>query len=53
MKKGRSLKMVTVKTIDVSPGVEVKDCFNRECGYRKTFEDRNEDYIKLNLGIRE
>jgi len=47
------MKAVTVKTVDVSPGVEVNDCFRRECEYRKTFQDRCEDYIKLNMRIGE
>ena len=45
--------MVTVPTVDVSPGVEVKDKFRIECGYSKIHEDRNEDYIKMNMEIRE
>jgi len=45
--------MVTIKSKDVSPGVEVNDCFRRECEYRKTFQDRCEDYIKLNMRIGE
>ena len=45
------MKAVTIYTIDVSPGVEVKDCFRKKCGYRKTFQDRIEDYIKRSLII--
>ncbi len=37
------MKVVTVPTKDVG---EVRDCFKIELGYKKTFEDRNEDYIK-------
>ncbi len=43
--------MVTVPTKDVCTGVEVKDCFRRDLGYKKTFKDRNEDYIKRSLSI--
>ena len=39
--------MVTVESKDVG---EVKDCF-REGGCVKNLEDRNEDYIKKELGI--
>lgn len=42
--------VVTVKTKDVG---DVKDKFRRELGYKKTDEDRIEDYIKLNMGIME
>lgn len=42
------MKVVTIPTKDVG---EVKDCFRIECGYRKTFEDKCEDYIKRNLGF--
>ncbi len=40
--------MVTVPTKDVG---DVKDCFRKECGYVKTLEDRNQDYIKRSLGV--
>ena len=41
---------VTVPTKDVG---DVKDKFRRECEVKKTFEDRNEDYIKFNLGVQD
>ncbi len=37
---------VTVPTVDVG---DVRD--KRGGDYEKTFEDRNEDYIKLELGL--
>jgi len=37
-----------VPTKDVG---DVKDCFRRSVGYKKLLEDRNEDYIKGELGI--
>jgi len=42
--------MVTVISKDVG---EVKDVYKREVEYVKSLEDRNEDYIKLNIGIKE
>ena len=47
------MKAVTVPTVDVSPGVEIKECFRKSLGYKRTLEDGNEDYIKLNMGIKE
>lgn len=41
---------VTVPTKDVG---DVRDKFRRELGCPWKLEDGNEDYIKLNLGIRE
>jgi len=45
------MKSVTVPTKDVSHGVEVKDCFRRELGYKLSLEDMNADYIKRSLGV--
>lgn len=45
--------MVTVLTKDVSPDVEVGDKFRRECEYVRTDEDGIEDYIKMNMRIKE
>ena len=42
------MKAVTVETKDVC---DVKDCFRRCVGYKKTDEDRIEDYIKRELRI--
>ena len=39
---------VTIQTKDVG---DVKDCFRRECDYVKSLEDRNEDYIKKEMGM--
>lgn len=41
---------VTVKSVDVSPGFETKDSFRGGC-YIRSLEDRNEDYIKKELGL--
>ena len=41
---------VTVPTKDVG---EVKDVYRKECGYVKGLEDRNEEYIKGVLGVRD
>jgi hypothetical protein len=40
--------MITVATKDVG---DVKDKFKRELECVKTLEDRNEDYIKKEMGI--
>lgn len=40
--------MITVETKDVR---DVKDCFRMSIGYKKSLEDRNENYIKGELGI--
>jgi hypothetical protein len=42
--------MVRVETKDV--GIEVKDKFDKTYNFRRTFQDRNEDYIKQELKIR-
>ena len=42
--------MVTIESRDVG---EVRDKFRPECEVVRTLEDRNEDYIKSELGIRE
>ena len=42
--------MVTVQTKDTG---EVKDIYQKECHVVKLLEDRNEDYIKGELGIDE
>ncbi len=39
---------VTVETKDIG---KVRDCFRKECECKKTFEDRIEDRIKMELGI--
>ncbi len=44
------MRAVTIPTKDVG---EVKDCFKRSLGYKKTYQDRIEDYIKSNMGIKE
>ena len=44
------MKPMTVFTKDVG---EVRDKFMPECEVVKTLEDRNEDYIKSELGILE
>lgn len=41
---------ITVKTKEVG---DTKIVYKKEVGYKKTLEDRNEDYIKLELGIYE
>ena len=41
---------VTVQTKDVG---EIKDCFRKEVGYQWSLEEGCEDYIKINLGIKE
>jgi hypothetical protein len=38
---------VTVQTKDVG---DVKDVYLKESAYKKTLEDRNEDYIKKSMG---
>ncbi len=42
------MKAVTVPTKDVG---DVRDCFRRGLGYKKTDQDRIEDNIKKELGI--
>ncbi len=44
------MNVITVPTKDVG---DVKDCFKRGLGYKKTDEDMIEDSIKKELGIRE
>lgn len=39
--------MVTIETKDIG---DVKDVFRHECEVVETLEDRNEDYIKFNMG---
>ena len=41
--------MVRVETKDVG---DVKDKFDKTYNFRRTFQDRNEDYIKQELKIR-
>ncbi len=43
------MSSVTVPTKDVG---EVQDVYRKECGHKKSLEDRNEDYIKRELGIK-
>ena len=42
--------MVRVETKDIG---EVRDVYKKECGCNSGVEDANEEYIKLNMGIRE
>lgn len=42
--------MMTRQTKDVG---DVKTRFNRSAEVRRTFEDRSNDWIKVNLGIRD